>query len=174
MLQLSASLINRPVMSLRTGGMVATTEELIINPNNLKIEGIYCIDHFSKERLVLLPQDIRDILREGFVINDHEVLTEESELIRLKPIIELAFVLAGKSVQTEKKQRLGKVVDFAVDDQTLYVQKLYVGHSILKSFSNSQLSIDRNQIVEITNRRIVIKEIQKPAKVNVSVVAPAV
>ena len=60
MLRLSESLVNRPVMSLRTGQQVVTAHEPIINPNNLKIEGFYCSDCFSKEELVLLYQDIRD------------------------------------------------------------------------------------------------------------------
>ena len=67
MLRLSESLINRPVMSLRTGQPVATVTEPIINPNNLKIEGFYCTDRFSKNELVLLYQDIRDVITQGLM-----------------------------------------------------------------------------------------------------------
>lgn len=173
MLQLSASLLNRPVMSLRTGGIVATTESAIINPNNLKIEGFYCQDHFSKNRLVLLTQDIRDVINEGVVIDDHGVMSEPKELIRLQKILNLEFELLNKAVQTITKQRVGKVSDFAADNQTFYVQKLYVGQSILKSLSNGQLSVDRTQIVEITNKRIVIKELLEPIKTGAISAAPA-
>lgn len=174
MLQLSASLLNRPVMSLRTGGVVATTQSAIINPNNLKIEGFYCQDHFNKSTLVLLTQDIRDIISEGIVINDHDVLTESKELIRLKKVIELEFDLINKSVFTASKERLGKVSDFAADNKTFYIQKLYVGQSLLKSFSNGQLSVDRTQIVEITNRRIVIKDLLEPIRTGAISAAPAI
>lgn len=156
--------------------MVATTESAIINPNNLKIEGFFCQDHFSKNKLILLSQDIRDSIDEGIVVNDHDVLSEEGELVRLKPVLDIGFELIGKQVQTVNKQKLGKVSDFAVDSQTFYVQKLYVGQSLLKSLSSGQLSVDRTQIVEITNRRIVIKELLEQVKSgNVSpVAAPAV
>lgn len=174
MILLSASLLNRSVMSLRTGGVVATTELAIFNPNNLKIEGFYCQDHFSKKSLILLTQDIRDVLDEGFVIDDHEVLTEESELVRLKSILDIRFELIGKSVETSAKHKVGKVSDFAADDQTFYVQKLYVGQSLLKSLSSGQLSVDRTQIIEITNRRIVIKELLDPIKSGAVATAPAV
>lgn len=174
MLQLSASLLNRPVMSLRTGGLVATTETAIINPNNLKIEGFYCQDQFSKNKLILLSQDIRDVLDEGIVVNDHEVLSQTDELVRLKPVMDIQFELLGKSVQTTAKEKVGKVSDFAADNQTFYVQKLYVSQSLLKSLSTGQLSIDRTQIIEITNRRIVIKELLKPVKTGVIATAPAV
>lgn len=174
MLQLSASLLNRSVMSLRTGGVVATTETAIINPNNLKIEGFYCFDQFSKQRLILLAQDIRDIIGQGLVVNDHDVLTEPDELIRLKQILDLQFELLGKPVQTVSKQKIGKVEDFAADSETLHIQKLYIGQSLLKNFSNGQLSVDRDQIVEITNKRVVIQDLENKANSGVRATAPAI
>lgn len=174
MLQLSTSLLNQSVMSLRTGGVIATTESAIINPNNLKIEGFYCNDHFSKKRLILLSQDVRDVISQGIVVDDHDALTEPDELIRLNSILELKFELLGKPVQTVSKERVGKVSDFAADKETLYIQKLYVGQSLLKSLSTGQISVDRNQIVEITNRKVVIKELLKPTKSGAVMTAPAI
>jgi sporulation protein YlmC with PRC-barrel domain len=161
-------------MSLRTGGVVATTETAIINPNNLKIEGFYCFDQFSKQRLILLAQDIRDIIGQGLVVNDHDVLTEPDELIRLKQILDLQFELLGKPVQTVSKQKIGKVEDFAADSETLHIQKLYIGQSLLKNFSNGQLSVDRDQIVEITNKRVVIQDLENKANSGVRATAPAI
>lgn len=172
MLVLSKNLLNRPVMSLRTGAQVATATAPIINPNNLKIEGFYCEDKFSKETLVLLAVDIRDILPQGFVINDHEVLASPDELVRLKEVLNLTFELLGKPVVTVSKTRLGRVNDYAADDSTLHIQKLYVSQSLLKSFSGGQLSIDRNNIVEITNRKIVTQEILTPTKVPLTATNP--
>jgi len=173
MLKLSAALLNQPIMSLRTGGIIGTTETAIINPNNLKIEGFYCTDAFSKQQVILLTQDVRDTAKQGLIVNDHDVLTQPDELIRLQDVLKLKFELIGKHVQTTTKQRVGKVHDFAVDNQTLYVQKLYVSQSLVKSFSSRELTIDRDQIVEITNRRIIIKELEKPTKNTVPAVAPA-
>ena len=86
-------------MSLRTGQQVGTAIEPIINPNNLKIEGFYCSDRFSKDELVLLCQDIRDIIPQGFVVDDHDVLVAAHELVRLKDIMEINFKLTGKAVE---------------------------------------------------------------------------
>ena len=162
MLKLSAALLNQPVMGLRTGGQVATTTRIIINPNNLKIEGFYCTDRFNGEELILLPQDIRDILPQGIAINDHDVLTDPGELIRLQDMIKLDFQLLGKLVVTTNKKRLGKVSDFAADSETLYIQKIYASQSILKSFAGGQLSIDRQQVVETTNHRLIIEDPLRP------------
>lgn len=171
MLQLSEALLNKPVMSLRTGQPVATAVEPIINPNNLKIEGFYCTDRFDKGELVLLYQDIRDIIPQGFVIDDHDVLVEARELVRLKNIMDLGFTLIGKPVVTINKERVGKVSDYATEMETMYVQKLYVARSMLKSFTGGSLGIDRNQINEITDKKIIINELLKgtPAAAGVAV-----
>lgn len=164
MLQLSSTIINQAVLSLRTGGQVALATEPLINPNNLKIEGFYCADHFDKNQLILLTQDIRDHVEKGFVIDDHEVLADPEELVRLKEVLDLRFELVGKSVVTVNKQRLGKVSDYAVDDSSLYIQKIYVSPQLIKSLSGGNLSIDRSQIVEISDRKIIVQELLNPLK----------
>ncbi|HWT55431.1 MAG TPA: hypothetical protein VN031_00160 [Candidatus Microsaccharimonas sp.] len=163
MLQLSATIINRPVMSLRTGAQVATAVAPIINPDTLKIEGFYCNDRFESKELILLYQDIRDVLPQGFVIDDHDVLADASELVRLKKVLELEYELIGKPVETVNKDKVGKISDFAVETTTMTIQKLYASQSILKSFTGGSLSIDRSQIVEVTNKRIIINELLKHA-----------
>lgn len=161
MLQLSESLLNKPIMSLRTGQPVATAVEPIINPNNLKIEGFYCTDRFSKAELVLLYQDIRDVIPQGFVVDDHDVLVEAHDLVRLKDIMKLGFTLIGKPVVTTAKERIGKVSDYATEIETMYVQKIYVSQNMLKSFTGGNLGVDRNQINEITDKKIIINELLK-------------
>lgn len=152
-------------MSLRTGAKVATTVSAIINPNNLKIEGFYCLDSRDrKKRLILVEQDIRDVIGKGIVVNDHEVLSEPHELVRLKDVINLNFAMIGKQVVTIDKHKVGKVSDYAVETSSMYIQKLYVSQSIIKSFTGGSLSIDRSQIVEITNRKIVIQSLLGTAK----------
>lgn len=171
MLQLSESLLNRPVLSLRTGQPIATAVTPIINPNTLKIEGFYCDDRFSKSQLILLYQDIRDVLPQGFVVNDHDVLTDPEELVRLKDIMRLGFTLIGKHVVTVSHQRVGKVSDFATEIETMFIQKLYVSQSLLKSFAGGSLGIDRNQINEITDKKIIINDLEKRAPVTAGVAA---
>lgn len=146
-------------MSLRTGGEIATIIGPIINPDNLKIEGFYCEDRYDKKQLVLLFQDIREILPQGYVVNDHEVLVDPEELIRLKDVIALDFELIGKQVVTVSKQKVGKVSDYATETETMMIQKVYVAQSVFKSFTGGSLSVDRNQIQEITPRRIIISDL---------------
>lgn len=161
MLQLSASLLNKPVMSLRIGQQVATISQPIINPNNLKIEGFYCTTRSNREPLVLLYQDIRDVIPQGFVIDDAAVLTQPEELVRLKETMQIGFTLLGKPVVTLSKEHIGKVSDFATEMETFYIQKIYVSQSIFKSLGGGNLGVERNQINEITDKKIIINELLK-------------
>jgi uncharacterized protein YrrD len=165
MLQLNQALLNHPVLSLRTGTIIGSVTTPIINPNNLKIEGFYCQDKFDKKPRILLYQDIRDVMPQGFVVDDHEALSEPHELVRLQEIIKLGFVLIGKPVVTQSKDKVGKVSDYATEVETMYIQKLYVSQPLLKSLTSGSLSIDRSQIMEITNRRIIIADLLQPTKV---------
>jgi uncharacterized protein YrrD len=167
MLLLSETILNQPVLSLRTGSQIAEIFSVIINPNDFKVEGFYCHDRQGKADLVLLYQDIRNIIAQGVIVNDHDVLSSPDILIRLQDILNINFVLIGKPVQTVSKIKVGKVRDFAIDSESFYVQKLYVGQSLIKSLSAGQLSVDRSQIIEVTDDKIIIQEILKPTKVAV-------
>jgi hypothetical protein len=165
MLQLSANLLNKSVLSLRSGTPIASITSAIINPHNLKIEGFYCQDRFDKKELVLLYQDIRDLLPQGFVVNDHDVLVEADDLVRLKDVLKLRFELIGKPVETLTKEKVGRVSDFAAETETMFIQKIYVTQSILKSLTGGSLSVDRTQINEITPKKVVINEMMKKSAV---------
>ena len=165
MLQLSASLINKSVMSLRTGTEIARVVGPVINPDNLKIEGFYCQDRFDKQLYVLLYQDIRDIVPQGYAVNDHDVLVAPEDLVRLKKIIDLNYDILGKQVVTVTKARVGKVSDYATETETMYIQKIYVAQSIFKSFVGGSLIIDRTQVNEITPTRIVINDLLEESPV---------
>lgn len=163
MLQLSSTVLNRNVLSLRSGSVIASITGPIINPNNLKIEGFYCEDRYSHDELILLVQDIRDVVQKGYVVNDHDALVEANELVRLKDILELGYDPIGKQVVTLNKEKVGKISDYAIETDSMYIQKLYASQSIFKSLAGGSLSIDRSLVQEITPRQIIISELMEPA-----------
>ena len=160
MLQLSSYLLGRPVLSLRSGTTVARTTKAIINPNTLKFEGLYCTDTRSnRQNLVLVTADIRELAPQGLIIDDYDVLSMPGELVRLQPILTIDFVIQGKTVETVSHTKVGTVDDYAVDTSSMFIQKLYVSEPFWKNPMGGSLSIDRMQIIEITDKRIIIQEI---------------
>lgn len=164
MLQLSGNLYNCPILSLRSGDQVATATEPIINPKFLKVEGFYCSDSQSKEQLILVGIDIREFSKQGIIIDDHDVLTEPADLVRLRDVLALDFQLLKKPVETVAKSKVGIVKEFAVETSSMYVQKLYVTRPFWQNLSISTLSVDRSQIVEVTSKRIVINDLLEPTQ----------
>jgi len=159
MLQLSETMQKRQVLSLRTSMPIADVIAPVINPDNLKIEGFYCKEYSSKEPLILLYQDIRDILPQGLIVNDYDALSEPSELIRLRSVLDRDLNLIGMPVETVGKDKVGKVSDYAFETSTMYIQKIYVSRSLLKSLTSGSLSIDRTQIQEITKKKVIINDL---------------
>jgi uncharacterized protein YrrD len=162
MLFLSSVILNQEVLSLRTASAVASIIKPIINPNNLKIEGFYCRDYSTKQVLILLEQDIREFQGNGYIVNDHDSLSNAEDLIRLKNIMTINFELINKKVETISGNKVGKVEDYAVDNQSFFIQKIYSSKPIYKKLNNNRLMIDRSQINEITPQKIIINELLSP------------
>lgn len=164
MLWLSKNITNLPIVSLRTGHRVGTASYPIINPANLQIEAWYCYDSYDKKQLILPASEVREIVKQGMAIDDHDAMTEPDDLIRLKPVLEVNFQLINKKVVTKHHRRIGKVDDYAVDSMDLSIQRLYVNRPLYKSLADGQISIDRSRIVEVNNKRIIIKDVDIETK----------
>jgi hypothetical protein len=172
MLMLSKSLLNQPVMSLRTGSQIAVALEPIINPHNLKILGWWCKAPGGR-RLVLLAEDIREIMPNGLAINDEEELTPPEDLVRHSEILNVNFELMDKLVKT-KRQKLGKVSDYSYNEG-LFVQKIYVARPLHKVFTTEDtLIIDRTQIIEVTDHYIMVRDTEVKATAEDLATAPVV
>ena len=162
MLQLSSYFVGKPVLSLRAGAPVAWSTAPIINPRNLKIEGFYCVDTLDKATLILLVQDIRELNKQGFIIDDHDVLVTTEDVVRLQDVLNFQFELYKKAVETVGKDKIGRVTDYAVETSSMYIQKLYVSQPLWRNLAGGALSVDRSQVVEVTNKRIIINDLLQP------------
>jgi hypothetical protein len=156
MLKLSSSLINQPVMSLRTGSQIGVALAPIVNPHNLKILGWWATGPAGQKQ-VLLADEVREEMPTGLAVNDEDALSDPADLVRHKQILDIHFELMDKPVRT-KRQKLGKVSDYSYNDG-LFVQKLYVARPLHKVFtSEDTLIIDRTQILEVTDHYILVRD----------------
>lgn len=172
MLRLSATIIDRPIISLRSSGPLGTAMDPIINPHNLKILGWWVDERGHPEKKVLLVEDVRKATEAGLMVDDEETLTEPSELVRIKDVLDSKWTLLGKTVKT-KSQKLGKVNDYSYNDG-MFVQKLYVGLPVIKMLSSTDtLLIDRTQIIEVTDHYILVREPEVTEGVEVAAAVPA-
>ncbi len=174
MIFLSNDYTNRAILSLRTGSKIGNALLPIINASNLKIDGWYATSLDSKETMVLPSLEVRDMIAKGIVVNDHDAITPIDDMVRMQAVINAEFSLIGTPIVSESGEKLGIVKDYAVDHKTLYIKKLYIGQSFLKSllnFTHPQLIIDRSQILDVTPEKIVVKDATE--KVQDTKTAPA-
>jgi sporulation protein YlmC with PRC-barrel domain len=167
MLFFGSKIENLGLFSVRSAGRIGTATKPIINPHNLHIDGFYAHAMNGQNEGVIVDIDIRDFSIKGLIINDHEDISDPDDLVRLKPIMDINFSLVGKQVY-ENKRKIGKVADYAVDTESLFVQKLYVQPTLLKSMGTSQLIFDRQSIIEITDTKIVVSGPEVKASNSVS------
>lgn len=170
MLRFLGDLMYKPIRSLRSGVVIGEVTSPIIDMNTLTVASFY-VKIGAREELVLHPDDIREYGPLGFIIDDEEVLMETSDLIKLKKIIDEDFDIFGKKVVTERRRRVGKIDDVAIDNQFV-IQKLYVGQSLLSSFSSSQKIIGRKQIVDVSEKKITVKSPDEKVKKRVPATNP--
>jgi len=165
MLLTGSQLLDTPVMSLQTGKELARTSKAIINPHNLsviayKVEG-HLLDH---DPTYLRIADVRELGNLGLIVDSSDEFIEPDDIIVDKPIYDIGFVLEGKQVIDEHKKKVGKVVDYVVDIDSFVIQQLTVKRPLLKSLTDDELLVHRNQIVEVNDTTIVIKSAKIDAK----------
>jgi uncharacterized protein YrrD len=153
MLLLGSSFEKIPLLSLRIGSRVGSVVGHLINPHSLKIDALWVKIGGFKEPHLLLIQDIREVSLKGVVIDDHDVVILPEDALRLKPIIDLHFELLDKKVMSSRIS-LGRVADYALDRDSFFIQKLYVSPTAWKKLQSSRLTIDRAQIIEVSQTHI--------------------
>ncbi len=158
MYALANQLTDRPIMSLQTGEGVAQIVRPILDPTSLEVVGYLCQTPRQQQHLVLMVRDIRELARDCVIVDSADELTEASDIIRLKPLLEQNYSPIHQAVITDLGRRLGKVEDYTINLESNRLQKLYVKQPIWRSLSGASLIIDRTQIIDVTPQQIVVRE----------------
>ncbi len=165
MLVLHSSLYNSPIMSLQSGGQLGTTLDPIIDPRKLQVVAFHVGGPRIHEESVLHTTDIREIGPLGIIINDaDEIMPLDGSLIRLQEVINMRFTLVDKVVVDDTRKKLGKVSEYTLETDGFTIQKIHVAQSIMKNITSSSLIINRSQIMEITDKEIIVRSatVQQP------------
>lgn len=165
MLVLGSTISGTPIMSLQTGRRLASAGDPIIDPRNLTIVAYYCKDHVFRNKIYILrTADIRDYGSMGFIIDSVDELVEPEDIINIQKVIDIKFNIIGLNVEDEDKVKLGKVENYSVESKTFLIEQIKVRRPLLKSFNDTGLLISRNQIVEVTDEKIVVRSTKVKAE----------
>jgi len=148
---------NLPVISFQAEGRVAVCKEVLFDTKELVVSLLLVQSSslFKKVKHYIVWNDILEISN-GIYIQDVDSLTDESELLRHKDVIERRIVIVKMSVQTESGQKFGSVYDYTIDMETGTLIRIYVDGGGF--FTAKKLIIGRNQIVELRENTIVVED----------------
>lgn len=145
------------ILSLQTGTKLGVLLEPIINPNNLRIVAFHCKPQGEKKQRVVFIDDFREIGRNEVIVDSYDSLMPTDDLVRLQELLSINYQPIGKKVSVEKGQTIGRVADYTLDDQSFFVMKIYVRPTLAKSFLSNNMIVDRQQIIEVNNKEIIVK-----------------
>lgn len=158
MLILSSNIVGKNVMSLQTGTKLASIVKPIVDPAELKIVAFFLEDRFEKKaQNFIMTTDIREFGPMGAIVDSADEFVTKEDIVFLQKLIKINMDLIGMRVIDEKKRKIGKVTDFAINSKDFFIWQLHVGHGFVKSFSSVSSIIGRNQIIEITDSQIIVK-----------------
>lgn len=164
MLVMNSRLIGTPILSIQIGAPIGRITGSILDPHTLKIVAFRLEGPLIKENNLLDVKSIREYSNYGMVIDDIDELVTDSDIVRIQEVLKLNFKLIGLKVETKKGSKLGKVSDFSVTSEDFLTKQIVVKRPIVKSLNDPELIISRQEIVEITDYKVIVKDEEKTIK----------
>ena len=166
MLVYASKILGTKVISVQAGGAIGIIDSIIVEPDNLKVIAFKVGGPLvaKSENHILDVNSIREFSSFGFVIDHIEELVTPNDIVKISKVLELNFNLIDLKVETKKGSKLGKVSDYTMTSEDFTVQQLIVKRPFVKSLIDSELTIPRKEIVEITDYKIIVKDEEKVIK----------
>lgn len=158
MLVFGSALTATPILSVQTGRAVARVSRPLIDPRDLTITAYWCEETIGKNKSkLLLVTDIREHGSIGFIIDSADELVDPKDVVVIEKLIKINFKLIGLDVITEDGHKIGKVEDYSLDTKNFVIEQVKVKKPLMKSFSETSFLINRNQIIEVTDYKLIVK-----------------
>ena len=161
MLLNSSRLFGCPVLSLHLGGPIGNVTGEIIDPNELKIIALKVKGPQAGRGEygdILDVRSIREFSNIGMIIDSIDDLVSKGDVVKFDEIMDLNFAINGLNVKTKKGTKLGKVIDYIFDPETMTIMQFIVKRPVLKSFLDPELTINRSQISEVNDYELIVND----------------
>lgn len=147
-------IVGLPVVEDDNVRALTTVKDVVIDPEKGKILA-FIVD--TNKNLIITPMDViswHDVLH----INDRNVIIHGDEILRVQTVQKHDVKVFGNRVETKDGKYLGKVMDYAIDDHSMVLKKLFVAKGILGLVRYDTRIIAAKNILEILPDKIVVKD----------------
>lgn len=151
----ASALLNSNILS-RGHLVIGRLTNFIVSPDNLKVIGLEVEAPDYKHALAIRIDDVIEVNNLGVVVNDSSSLIKPSMDTKILNVYKLHFSLTKYQVRDKKKHLLGRLINFTIDTDTNEVYQLIIKRPFIKSFSDPELTIPTEKIIEITDKEIII------------------
>jgi uncharacterized protein YrrD len=153
------NLINTPVFSMQSANAIGFISSAVIDPTSLKIIAFYLDGALiNKATPILDVSSIREYSSIGIVIDSIDELVSPTDVIKISKAINLNFNPIGLKVETKKGSHLGRTISYNASSDNFQILQIIVKRPLIKSFTDSELTIPRKEIVEITDHKFIVKD----------------
>lgn len=170
---LYSQLINQKVCTVQTSSVIAYTSGLIIDYSKFKVSLIKLMRLKSHQTAYLLPGDVRNFSNSSVMVNSESALSDEEDLIRYQKLIRNSPELIGYKVVTLGGKNLGRCSDYSFDAPSFLISKIFVKQNVILRLTQNNLIIDRQDIIKITPKEVIVKDTLTPAVIKLKTALPA-
>lgn len=144
-----------PVVSLDDEQTLGSIHEALVNPETGELVGcLIRLPGWLTPVRALSTQDIASYDPAGVVVRTPDCLVDPHEIIPLQQLTQSRNRWIGKVVETEAGERIGAVADLVINTDLEILSSIYTA-DLLKP----ERIIARDQIVSVTPKHIVVKEL---------------
>ena len=160
----SSKLIGSSILSLHLGGPIGKVTSEIVDPSELKIIALNVKGPQTGNGNygdILDVRYIREYSNIGIIIDSIDELVSRGEIIKIDQIMDLNFSIVGLNVKTKSGTKLGKVVSYNYEPDTMRIMQFIVKRPLIKSFIDPELVINRSDICEVNDYELIIDDEKK-------------
>lgn len=153
-----SKLVSLPVVSKKEQRILGTCTYAVFDADTGKLSALSIKKEGLGEEKMVLGKSIMEILSDQVVVfeNDTPVAFASPEG---KQVLEQGIRLEGNRVVTTSGDYIGEVKDYVVRGDSMTLGSIIVSGGMLKDILKGELVIGRDQIVSITKKAIIVKDV---------------
>jgi len=150
--------VGTPIVS-EHGERLGRIGDVILNTETGKVVGFFV----APGKKVISPVDV--LSWPSYVkIHDSHDIVEIDEVIQISRVLEKKITIHRSKVMTKSGDYIGRVIDFGIDDKFFALTCLVVAKGFLGLIFWDKKIIAAVDILEITEKAVIIKDLVRPVK----------
>jgi sporulation protein YlmC with PRC-barrel domain len=164
MVKFLSQIIGAKVLLYQERAIVGEVLRVLIDPDDGAFVGLVVAPVHQKDVSYIPTNEIKGFGQGFLMVEGLGSLSEQSDVIKIKHVLDNEPMIIGAKVIDENGQRIGKVEDATIDLKLSVIKKIYVNPLMPFGILGGQRIIDHKQIVKIEQKIITVKSTETKEK----------